>query len=76
MRLLRSQRVDLLGKPEPMGSPSTKPSLFSRAQRAHWRMSWQERLARNARAPSVPAVTITLFGLPPAFAASLGLATV
>ena len=76
MRLLRSQRVDLLGNPEPMGSPSTKPSLFSRAQRAHWRMSWQERLARNARAPSAPAVTITLFGLPPACATSLGLATV
>lgn len=76
MRLLRSQRLDLLGNPEPVGSPPTKPSLFSRAQRAHWRMSWQQRLARNARASSAPAVTITLFGLPPAFAASLGLATV
>lgn len=75
MRLLRSQRVDLLGNPEPMASPSTKPSLFSRAQRAHWRLSWQERLARNARAPTAPTVTITLFGLPPAFSASLGLAT-
>jgi len=75
MRLLRSQRVDLLAHPELVGSPPAKPSLFSRAQRAHWRMSWQERLARNARAPTAPAVIITLFGLPPAFSAFLGLAT-
>ena len=32
MRLLRSQRLDLLGNPEPVGSPPTKPSLFSRAK--------------------------------------------
>ncbi len=76
MRLLRSQRVDLLVGPEPVASLPKRPKLLSRAQRAHWRMSWQERLARNARAPTAPAVTISLYGLPPAFAASLGLATV
>lgn len=76
MRLLRSQRLDLQVGPPPKVPPPQEPSLLSRAQRAHWRLSWAERLARNARAPTTSAVTITLFGLPPAFAASLGLSSV
>jgi hypothetical protein len=38
-------------------------------------VSWAERLARNARAPTAGQVTIKLFGIPEIFAASLGLAT-
>ncbi len=71
-----SQRVDLQVSPSPGASPPKVPKRFSRAQRAHYRLSWQERLVRNARAPTAPAVTISLYGLPPAFATSLGLATV
>jgi len=41
---------------------------------AHYRLSFQERLARNARAPTAGPVTIKLFGIPEAFAAFLGLA--
>jgi hypothetical protein len=48
---------------------------FSRAQRAHYRLSWAERLARNARAPRAGQVTIKLFGIPETFAAFLGLPT-
>ncbi len=47
--------------------------ILSRAHRAHSRLSWQERLVRNARAPTAPQPTIKLFGVPEAFAAFLGL---
>jgi len=43
------------------------PSLETRAERAHWRLSWEERLARNARPPTAPSVEITLHGLPAPF---------
>ncbi len=49
--------------------------ILSRAQRAHSRLSWAERLARNARVPTASPVTIRLFGVPEGFAISLGLAT-
>jgi hypothetical protein len=49
--------------------------IFSRAQRAHSRLSWQERLTRNAQYSAVSQVTIKLFGIPESFAISLGLAT-
>jgi hypothetical protein len=41
---------------------------------AHYRLSFQERLARNARAPTACPVPIKLFGIPEAFSAFLGLA--
>jgi hypothetical protein len=53
--------------------PPSTPSLLSRAQRAHWRMTWQQRLARNARPPTAPPVEITVYGLSPEFAQALGL---
>lgn len=52
------------------------PPLETRAKRAHWRLSWAERLARNARGPAAPGLTFTLFGLPAAFAAVVGLPTI
>ena len=52
------------------------PPVHTRAQRAHWRLSWEERLARNARPPTAPSLEITLHGLPMTFAQSLGLAVV
>ena len=47
--------------------------LISRAERAHYRLSWEQRLARNTRAKTAPEVSIKLFGIPDAFATSLGL---
>jgi hypothetical protein len=57
--------------------PSSSPSSpFSRAERAHWRLTRQQRLARNARPPTAPPVEITISGLSLAFAQSLGLRVV
>ena len=56
-------------------SPPTADVILSRAQRAHSRLSWAQRLARNARPATAGPVTIKLFGIPERFAASLGLAT-
>ncbi len=36
-------------------------------------MTWQQRLARNGRPLAAPPVEITIYGLPPVFAQSLGL---
>ncbi len=61
-----------------MPSPATTSRcqtavILSRAQRAHSRLSWAERLARNARGPTASQVTIKLFGVPEDVATSLGL---
>jgi len=56
-------------------SPPIADVILSRAQRARYRLGFQERLARNARSFTAGPVTIRMFGVPAAFAASLGLAT-
>jgi hypothetical protein len=62
--------------PPAAASSGTTDVILSRAQRAHARLSWAERLARNVRVPTTNQMTIRLFGIPEAFASSLGLATV
>ena len=57
----------------PVSSPPPTPSLLSRAERAHWRLSWEQRLVRNARSSTAPPVEITVYGLPTVFAQTLGL---
>jgi hypothetical protein len=76
MLLLHGQRVDVHLEQTSQMHPETPAPLFSRAQRAHYRLSWAERLARNARGCSAPGVAITLFGVPEGFAAFLGFSTV
>ena len=49
-----------------------KQRVQTRAQRAHWRLSWEERLARNARSVTAPPLEVTIHGLPAAFAQSFG----
>jgi hypothetical protein len=49
--------------------------ILSRAQRAHSRLSWETRLARNVRSSLSGQVTIKLFGIPERFASWLELAT-
>jgi hypothetical protein len=73
--LVRGQRVEIQVAPDHSASPAGAPALLSREQRAHWRLSWTERLARNARAPTAGQVTIHLFGVPETFARFLDLAT-
>jgi hypothetical protein len=71
---IRWQRNHLVTVDAPLVSPPVStPSPLSRAQRAHWRMTWQQRLARNARPPSAPPDVITVYGLSPVFAQTLGL---
>ncbi len=75
VKLLRNQRVDVRSDEVSLSAhpPPTRP--LSRAQRAHWRLSWAERLARNAASSASPSVSITLFGIPEAFAEAIGLKT-
>jgi hypothetical protein len=75
MRLVRHQRIEVSLPPPTAASPRTADVILSRAQRAHSRLSWTERLARNARPPTAGQVTIKLFGIPENFAILLGLAT-
>jgi len=74
-QLLCQQRVEVQIEPANAASPDVEPLPLSRAARAHYRLSWDERLARNARLPTADRVTIRLFGVPEDFAISLGLAT-
>jgi hypothetical protein len=74
MHLLRHQRVDVQRGPPPQAPTAMQPMILSRAQRAHSRPSWEERLTRNARTKGASPPTITLFGVPGAFATFLGLA--
>src|SRR5258708_3945226 len=73
MQLVRHQRIEVRLPPLAVASPGTADVILSRAQRTHSRLSWAERLARNARAPTADQVTIKLFGIPEAFAAFLSL---
>jgi hypothetical protein len=73
--LLRHQRVEVT-LPQTLPAES-HPSevILSRAQRAHYRLSWEARLARNARVPTPERPIIKLFGVPASFATFLGLPT-
>jgi hypothetical protein len=73
--LLRDQRVEVTLPQALPPEPQGPEVILSRAQRAHYRLAWEERLARNVSVPTTGQVTITLFGVPAAFAAFLGLPT-
>jgi len=73
VKLLRNLRVDIELAETASPAQSQPTRLISRAKRAHWRLSWAERLARNARPKTAPEVSIRLFGIPDAFATVLGL---
>jgi len=74
IRLLRTQTVDLgLALLSDEVEEIQQNEVLTRAERAHWRLSWQKRLARNARRPSTSPLEITLYGLPASFAQSLNI---
>ncbi len=72
---LRGQRVTISGPLATRARTTThpQPRRWTRAQRAHRRLRWTERLARNAVATDAPSYTVTLCGIAPALAAYLGL---
>jgi hypothetical protein len=74
---LRLHRQHLSVQMEPViPRPSaSSPPTISRAERAHYRLSWEERLARNARTEAAERITLTLFGIPDCLTTFLGLAT-
>jgi hypothetical protein len=75
-QLVRHQRVEVSLSSPATASPCTADVILSRAQRAHSRLSWTARLARNVRSEASGQVTIKLFGVPAGFATALGLAMV
>ncbi len=75
MQLLCHQRVEMQLEPGLSASPTFPPVPLSRAQRAHYRLTFPERLVRNARVSTAGQVTIRLCGVPEDFAIALGLAT-
>ena len=76
VQLVRHQRIEVNLSLPAAARPATQDVILSRAQRAHSRLSWAARLARNARPSTAGHVTIKLFGVPEGFASLLGLATV
>ncbi len=73
MQLLRQQRLDIQQEQGLSTSSDATPASLSRAQRAHYRLNWSLRLARNARVPTAGRITLKLFGIPEAVTSSLGL---
>lgn len=73
---LRLHRQSLSVQMEPAlpKTSASSPPTISRAQRAHYRLSWDERLARNARTEAAERITLTLFAIPDRLATFLGLA--
>jgi len=76
MYVVRSETVMVAREviPIPDRAQGLDEPVITRAQRAHWRFSWQQRLARNARPSTAPPLTLTLHGLPATFAHAYGFA--
>jgi len=74
LKVVRSQTICLESSSPLSPSLATMPAekILTRAERAHWRLSWQQRLARNARPADAPRLVVTLHGLPATFASSFG----
>jgi hypothetical protein len=72
LKIMRSETVrwESLATPSPVTTETSEVS--TRAQRAHWRLSWEQRLARNARPSDASPLTVTLHGLSAPFARSFG----
>jgi hypothetical protein len=75
MGLLRHQQVEITLPQAQPAEPHSPEVILSRAQRAHYRLSWEERRARNARGSATDRPVIKLFGVPEPFATFLGLST-
>jgi len=67
---MRSQTVSLSRAAAPTAdhTGATSPPIITRAERAHWRFTWDQRLARNARPTTALPLTLTIHGLPATFA--------
>jgi hypothetical protein len=64
MRFLRGQRVDVHLEQALQVQSATHAPLLTRSQRAHYRLSWEERLVSPALAPGASQITIKSSGFP------------
>jgi hypothetical protein len=74
LKIIRSETVQLTRGAAPAPVATKTSAVFTRAQRAHWRLSWQQRVARNARPSDASPLIATLHGLPATFAQAFGFA--
>jgi hypothetical protein len=76
LKVLRSETVTFSWGTPPAAEQTAQTSeqVVTRAERAHSRLSWEERLARNALPVNTPPLIVTLYGLPPTFVVSFGFA--
>lgn len=74
---LRRQRITITAPTDDRCSATSdgEPRIWTRAERAHRRVSWADRLTRNQRAAEAPRYGFVLFGIAAALAAYLGLAS-
>jgi hypothetical protein len=72
LKVVRSETVSLESSTQPLSVTTPSENVLTRARRAHWRLSWAQRLARNARRTDAPRLSITLHGLPATFAHAFG----
>ncbi len=72
VKVIRRETVVFAFAAMPAPSPVTPATeeVLTRVGRAHWRLSWEQRLARNARPSDAPRLSVTLHGLPATFAQS------
>jgi hypothetical protein len=74
LKVIRSETVRLTSGATPAPVATETSVGFTRAQRAHWRLSWAQRVARNARPSDASPLIVTLHGLPATLAHSFGFA--
>ena len=74
LKVVRSQTtcLDSSSPPPPSLAKTPNEKILTRTERAHWRLSWDQRLMRNARPADAPRLIVTLHGLPATFASSFG----
>jgi hypothetical protein len=74
LKVVRSQTACLESSAalSPPRAETLAEKIMTRAERAHWRLSWDQRLARNARPEDAPRLIVTLHGLPATFASAFG----
>jgi hypothetical protein len=74
VRRLRRQAVTVEAVAgAPVTAATAGPRIWTRAERAHRRLSWVTRLARNALPVGTATSRVRLFGIPPQLAEVLGL---
>jgi len=76
MQITHTELVTLTRGESPTVAPPapTDASIITRTQRAHYRLSWDERFVRNTRPSTAQPLTVTIHGLPDTFANVYGFA--